>query len=179
MKRISILLVFLSLLSFTTFSQIDSKETVRLQQQLKKVLIKSTKDVYAVDYNGCEASIKISMPSFQPSGAISTVPAFGYGGFPTDTETFHGGYEPRPLTSFRYLLDLSKLDGAKISHFSGWRKDFSIIEIDGATTAGAIRTLKKGKENSVDKARFVLRAKDADRASETFKSLIATCSATK
>ncbi|HQZ98212.1 MAG TPA: hypothetical protein PLP21_17970 [Pyrinomonadaceae bacterium] len=182
MKRIALLLAFVSLFSLSLFAQADSQETARVKKDLKQNLLKNTRNVYAVDYSGCEASIKITTTDFQPTLSGSAGPAFGYGGFPTSDYGFgsgSSGNDPGRLTSFRYLIDLSKLDGANIAVTNGWLKGTSVISIEGGVMAGSIRKMKDGKIETINGARFDIKTKSADRAVDSLRSMIRSCSGIK
>lgn len=182
MKRIALSLAFVSVFSFSLFAQADSNDIAKVKKDLKQNLLKNTRNVYAVDYSGCEASIKITMTDFQPTLSGNAGPAFGYGGFPTSDYGFgssSSGSDPGRLTSFRYLVDLSKLDGVNIAVTKGWLKGTSVITIKSGVMAGSIRKLKGGKTETIDDARLPIKTKSAVKAVEAFKSVIRSCSSGK
>lgn len=182
MKLLSLSFVFVSFFSLSLFAQADPQSTAQIKKDLKQNLLKNTRNVYAVDYSGCEASIKITTTDFEPSLPGSAGPAFGYGGFPTSDYGYgsgSGGNEPGRLTSFRYLIDLSKLDGADIAVTNGWLKGTSVISIQGGMMTGSIRKMKNGKIEPLSDARFSIKTKSADKAVGSLRSLIGSCSANK
>ncbi|MEQ1603651.1 MAG: hypothetical protein ABL999_02170 [Pyrinomonadaceae bacterium] len=182
MKRVALLLALVSVFSLSLFAQADLQETAQVKKDLKQNLLKNTRNVYAVDYSGCEASVKITTTSSESSLSGSGSPPQGFAGFPSNESGFDtgsSGHVPGRLSSFRYLIDLSKLDVANIAVTKGWLKGTSVISIEGGVMAGSIRKMKDGKIEPLNDARFFIKTKSADKAVESLRSLIRSCSANK
>ncbi len=164
--------------SIEAFAQTDSVGIDPAQKDFKRALIKHTKSVYAVDYSGCNASIKV-VTGFVTSPLARTTfsPPQGFAGFPADAFTPDFTPEPRALgKSIRYLLDLAKLDPNKIAVTPG-RGKTSLIALRAGGDRAALRTKSDKKIESVDAFFVVTATKSAAKTAAAMKAVIERCSA--
>jgi|CXWL01.1.fsa_nt_gi hypothetical protein len=150
------------------------------QKEFKTALIKHTKNVYAVDFSGCAASVKV-VSSFSSgfSSSMMYPPVQGTAGFPGDVLQPSFGMEPPILKSFRYFLDLAGLDADNIAVRPGFRKNTSVITLNAGNDVDAIRTNKDKKIEPAASFFVVTSARSAPKTAAAIKAMIERCSASK
>lgn len=178
MKMLKALIILVCFVSISAVAQSVSKDLSSAQKDFEKALIKNTKNIYDVDFSGCEVSIKVVTRFSSSFSPIASPPPQGSAGFPTDTFGQTYGMDPVvPERSVRYLLNLAGLDENKIGVTRSVRKNTSVILLTKGKDADAIRKKDGKKITTVDSFFIVTSAKSAAKTAAAARKLIAQCSA--